>query len=146
MLHIEESAVIDARTEDVYAVIRDYEVGHPAILPKPYFTGVTVLEGGVGAGTKVRVDMNVMGRKSAFTATITEPQPGRLLNESSPVEGISTDFIFEPLENGTKTRLTFRTDMRLPSGVAGFIQNLMLKPLMRRMYREELALIAAYLR
>ena len=39
-IHAEASMVIDARPEEIYAVVSDYRVGHPAILPRQYFTGV----------------------------------------------------------------------------------------------------------
>ena len=60
-IHAEASDVIDARPEEIYAVLSDYRVGHPAILPKPYFTELMVEQGGQGAGTVIRFGMNVMG-------------------------------------------------------------------------------------
>ncbi len=52
--------VINARPETIYAVISDYYVGHTAILPEPYFTDMTVEKGRTGAGTVIRLRMNVL--------------------------------------------------------------------------------------
>jgi hypothetical protein len=44
--HVEVSSVMAARPEELYVVIEDYQVGHPAILPRQYFTELVVEQGG----------------------------------------------------------------------------------------------------
>jgi hypothetical protein len=44
------SAHIAAAPAQVYAIIANYREGHPRILPKE-FSGLTVEQGGIGAGT-----------------------------------------------------------------------------------------------
>jgi hypothetical protein len=46
MIHIKASRVFDARPEELYRVVSDYRVGHPAILPKQYFTELVVEHSG----------------------------------------------------------------------------------------------------
>lgn len=140
---LEASKIIDARPEALYAVIADYHVGHPAILPRP-FTGITVLRGGYGAGTEVRADAQMMGMKMSYHMVITEPEPGRLLLEVDETNGITTQFIFEPLDGGKRTKVTFHTVMRLSPGFKGLMERLMNPPMMRKMYRQELENLAAY--
>lgn len=55
--HLSVARVIDAPPDRVYALIADYRSGHPRILPKAYFKELVVEQGGVGAGTVVRVLM-----------------------------------------------------------------------------------------
>ena len=43
------SAVITAGHQEVHAVLADYQTGLPAILPKRYFTDLTVIEGAKAA-------------------------------------------------------------------------------------------------
>jgi hypothetical protein len=81
-IHAEAFAVIAARPEKVYAILADYRVSHPAILPKPYFTEIAVEQGGPGAGTIARARMKVMGMEIAYRLIVSEPQPGRLMQES----------------------------------------------------------------
>ena len=76
-IQVQASEVINARPEDVYALLSDYQVGHPAILPKPYFTGLTVEKGGQGAGTIVITRLKVMGQEFVYRQAITEPEPLR---------------------------------------------------------------------
>lgn len=142
---VEESLFIPAPAEAVYAVLSDYRVGHPAILPKPYFVDLVVEEGGQGAGTKIRVEMNVMGAKRTMRMVVTEPEPGRVLAEEDAENGLYTTFTFEPIQNGQQTHLTIATDMKTRPGLAGFIERLMTTPMMHRIYRQELQQIVDYM-
>ena len=65
------SRVIDAPPAAVYAVFADYHHAHAAVLPKPYFTGMTVEKGGTGAGTEVAVHMSVLGTKVTYHFVVT---------------------------------------------------------------------------
>jgi hypothetical protein len=143
----EYSAVINATPADVYAVFRDYKGSHAAILPKPAFESLTVLEGGMGAGTVFRADMNILGAKSTITMTVTEPEPkpGHLIVEEDAKAGLKTSFIFDPVENGQKTRVTLRTESVSKGGVTSLIERFVIVPVLRRVYKKELENLSAYL-
>lgn len=145
-IHVAVTQTIDAPAEQVYAVLSDYHIGHPAILPKPYFKDLTVEQGGRGAGTVFRTNMEVMGVKRSYYMTVTEPQPGRILVEEDTNVGTRTTFTVEPIEDGRKTRLTIATDARLAPGFAGLMERLINPPVMRRIYKQEIAQIETYLR
>lgn len=145
-IHAETSRIIDAPPEAVYAVISDYHVGHPAILPKPYFQGLTVKIGGKGAGTEMTFDMNVFGSKRTFDQIVTEPEPGRVLVETERDGSVVTKFIVEPLEDGRKSRVTITTDIKAASGVQGFIERLVIPRFNPRLYQQELQLLADYVK
>lgn len=148
MNHIQISCtkLIMARPQQVYAVIRDYEVGHVAILPKPYFQEMIVEEGGQGAGTKTRIKMKVMGQELKFRHEVSEPEPGRILKETDRDTGLGTTFTLEPLAGGTQTRVTITTDTPVQTGLAGLIERLMTPLVLRRIYRQELQNLADYVR
>ncbi len=145
-LHVSVTGQVGASPAAVYALLRDYRDGHPTILPKPWFSGLTVLEGGLGAGTVVRTEMAVMGRSSVFTLTISEPEPGRVLAEEDAAAGTATTFTVEPLDGGARSRVTIASDMRMPGGIAGWLQKQMAGVLTRRIYRAELAQLDAVMR
>src|SRR5512143_2860704 len=109
-IHVEASKVIEARPEKVYAILADYRVSHPAILPKPYFTALVVEQGGQGAGTVARAQMKVMGTQMTYHLIVSEPQPGRLLKEVDAAAGVSTTFTVDPLDGGQRSRVTIATD------------------------------------
>jgi hypothetical protein len=144
--HVEASSVIDARPEDIYAVISDYRVGHPAVLPKPYFTDLIVEEGGQGAGTVARVYMSVFGRKFIYHLVVSEPEPGRVIAEADTEVGLYTTFTLDPLNGGRQTRMTIATDFPARPGVSGFVERLMQPPFTRRLYQQEMKNIADYVR
>ena len=136
-----ESAVIDAPAGQLYEIIADYHEGHPAILPARYFSDLTVIEGGQGKGTVIRVQLNVLGTKTLFNLQVTRAEPGRLLVEEDGAAGVVTTFELEPLEDG-RTRVTISTEARTSPGMRGIIEKLMNPPVTRRIYREELQQLA----
>lgn len=143
-IHVEVSEVVNASPEVIYGILSDYRVGHPAILPKPYFTRLDVEQGGQGEGTVIRVDMSVFGQKRSYHMNVTEPEPGHILMETDHDAGVVTTFKVEPVRSGQQTRLTIVTDSRASAGVAGFMERLMNPPIARRIYRKEIQNIADY--
>ncbi len=137
----QESAVIDAPAERLYEIIADYHRGHPAILPSRYFAELTVVEGGQGLGTVIRVRMNVFGSKTLLNMKVTRAEPGRLLVEEDEASGTVTTFSLEPLADG-RTRVTIATESRTSPGPRGWLEKLMNPPISRRIYREELQQLA----
>jgi hypothetical protein len=143
-IHAEASHVIDASPAAVYAILSDYRVGHPAILPKQYFKELTVKEGGQGAGTVIDIRMEVMGKELRFHQTVSEPEPGRVLMESETDGSIVTTFTLDPINNGNQTRVTIATNAKPSPGITGVIERILNPIVQRRMYTEELHILADY--
>lgn len=138
--NISASTLINAPSQQVYGIIADYREGHPHIVPPKYFRNLVVEEGGTGAGTKIRFEMVLFGKVQQTGSRITEPEPGRVLVEST-LDGLAvTQFIVDPLEGGEASKVTIFTEMKS----MGFVANLLIKFLFKRIYREELALLAEY--
>ena len=143
-IYIVEEKEIDAPAEMIYGILSDYRVGHPAILPKQYFTALKVEEGGTGDGTIVLIEMNVRGTKRVFRAAITEPEPGRKLVESD-LDGQSvTSFTVESIGQGKRSRVIIATQAKLSPGIKGLIESLVSPIVLRRIYRQELHILADY--
>lgn len=142
----EASAVIDAPPEKIYNVIRDYNVGHQAILPKPYFTEMKVIKGGVGAGTETHLTMNVYGRTMTFHQIVSEPEPGRKLVETDVNTGQFSSFTLEPLDGGARTRVTIYAEQPASPGLAGVLERLMTPGIQRRIFEKELQNLAEYMK
>lgn len=139
---VEASAIIPASAAEVYALLRDYRPdAHPSILPPNYFTGLRIVHGGVGAGTIIDVDMKNGGRTTTMRLTVTEPEPGHLLAEEDKTMGILTHFVFEDKGDGTSP-LTFKTWFRRKPGFRGWVEKLLIPGMTRKIYREELQLVA----
>ena len=142
----EYSTIIDAKPADIYAVFSDYDDAHHKVLPKPYFTKMTVLEGGQGSGTKIRVDMEVMGVQRTLNMVVTEPEVGRVLVETDEDEGVVTSFTIDPVNGGHQSKVTIATEFRQPPGFMGLMERLTTPAISRRIYKKELELLAEYLR
>jgi Polyketide cyclase / dehydrase and lipid transport len=144
-INVAVSTTIDAPPDRVYAVLADYRNHHPHILPKPYFVDIQVLQGGVGAGTEFVARMNINGAKRAYRMTVSEPQPGRVLAETDPLQGTHTLFTVEPLADGTQSKVTIATKSKVSSYIGGWFEKLTTLAVMRRIYAEELAQLNRYM-
>jgi hypothetical protein len=140
-----EAATFAATPEQIYAVISDYRHHHPQILPSPYFDKLEVEEGGQGAGTVFRAEMNVFGVKQAFRMRVTEPEPGRKLVESDLGTDLVTTFSIKPTGDARQTELEIATNWTPKPGLAGWIERATAPTIMRMIYRKELRKLAAYL-
>jgi hypothetical protein len=145
MIFTEASLVIDARPEELYAVVADYRVGHPAILPKQYFSDLIVEQGGQGAGTVIRGSVTVLGQEHPFHQLVSEPQPGHVLIETDLVTGQVTRFTFEPLNGSGLTRVTIASEFPASRGFVGLLERLTRPIVARDIYREELRQLASYM-
>ncbi len=141
---LKASIHVNAPSDKVYSVIADYQNGHPHILPKRHFSDLQVEKGGVGAGTLIRCTMIVMRKSNTFRASISEPEPGRVLVETVLDSDIVTSFIVDPNADGTSCDVTISTALQSRDGIAGAIERSMTKRLLLRIYREELRLIAEF--
>lgn len=139
---ISASAVIPARRERVYSLIVNYRDGHPRILPKQ-FSNLVVEQGGVGAGTVICFQMNVMGRKQTFRAAITEPEPGRVLVETylDPNNAVTT-FTMDPGTAPADCKVTISTELPVRSGILGSVERTLTTLLLRPIYVKQLENLA----
>lgn len=141
-MQVVESAIISAPPDIVYGIIADYRSGHPSILPGKYFTGLELVEGGSGAGTVIDVRMSVMGVKAHYTMLVSEPEPGRVLQEEDGKAGVLTTFTVDAEQEGRQSRVTIETTMPLSGGLKGWIEKKINPSIMQKIYREELELLS----
>lgn len=140
---IRASAIILAPPERVYGIIADYRDGHPRIVPPKYFTWMRVDSGGIGEGTTISFGMRVLGVTRTLRATISEPQPGRLLVETYPEDGFATSFIVDP-EGSAASRVTIVTGLNRRPGLAGAVELFLSKKALPGIYRKELQRLAEH--
>ena len=135
---------IGAPAARVYEIIADYRNGHPRIIPPEYFQNLVVEKGGVGAGTVIRFESRVFGTTRAARATVTEPEPGRVLTETIEQPPIATSFIVQPGSTGRDSEVTISSQLDSRSGLLGLIERKLTTAYLRRVYARELALLDAY--
>lgn len=135
--------IIPASSEAVYNVIADYHVGHQAILPRPAFREMKVLEGGYGAGTCIHLHTQMWGISNYYDQIVEEPEPGRVLIERDVNTGQYTTFTFEPLSD-TQTRVTIESVMPLSKGIRGVLERMSMPAVARNLFKEELQNLAKY--
>lgn len=127
--------VLDAPAPVVYHLIADYREHHrPEGFLPPAFTSLLVERGGVGAGTHIRFTLRLAGRTQTSTASITEPEPGRVLVETGPA--VQTTFTVDPA-GAQRSRVRFDTVIA-SGGLAGLMTRLFAPRLLRPLYADEL--------
>jgi len=111
---ISAERLIEAPPDVIYHCIADYREHHrpDGFLP-PAFTDMEIASGGVGAGTKLSWVVETGGRRRTVEATISEPEPGRVMIEDSPE--IKTTFTVERQGLGALVRFDTIIDARSPS-------------------------------
>jgi len=134
------SALIESTPQIVYSIIADYNLNHPMILPKPPFVSLKVEKGGIGAGTEMIVKMEMFGKLQSFRAVVTEPEPGRILVETTDT-GYITTFTVEPRDEGKNSYVTFTTELAENSGLMKKIEFWMTSKLLRPVYKKELEIL-----
>jgi hypothetical protein len=136
------SAIIPSRRERVYSIIANYNDGHPRIVPKQ-FSNIVVEQGGVGAGTVIRYQMRLFGKKQTFRAAVTEPEPGRVLVETDlDTNGAVTTFTVDPGTAPADSRVTISTTLAIRAGFLGKIEKTLSTLWLRPLYVQELANLA----
>jgi hypothetical protein len=135
---------IPAPPTEVYAIIADYTEGHPHILPSAYFRNIEVEEGGVGAGTRIRFDMTLLGTTRTMRAEIEEPNPGRVMVERDVEGKVVTTFTVNRARDGRESDVTITTVVKTRGGILGVVERMASKAFLERVYREELSRLAAY--
>jgi hypothetical protein len=139
---VSKSAEIGAPADRLYGIIADYRNGHPRILP-PAFTELTVEAGGVGAGTRIRVGMRMLGRVMTFPAEVSEPYPGRVLVERNLGARPSvTTFTVDRLD-ATRSRVTISTELPGRGGIAGRLERFFTRRFLEPIYAAELVKLGA---
>jgi Polyketide cyclase / dehydrase and lipid transport len=144
-IRIHAESMLDVSAQVVYDIIADYRIGHPEIAPKPYFQGIEVESGGVGAGTLITVTMRVLGTTSTMRQRVSEPVPGRVLVESNVDGTLDTTFTVTPADGGDERRATvsITTLMQAHSGVRGSVERWITPRILRPIYQKELQLLEA---
>lgn len=126
---------IDAPADDVYAILADYREQHPRILPDA-FSDYRVESGGTGAGTIVSFRLTAGGRSRSYRMEVSEPEPGRVLQESDQTSHLVTTFRVIP--EITNCLVQIETVWPGSGGVGGFFERTFAPRVLKRIYINEL--------
>ena len=141
MIRVAANRRIDAPVDRVYRYIADYRTHHPAFLP-PAFSNFAVEEGGVGAGTVIHFTLRAGGKTQTFRQRVSEPDPGRVLTETTIGTQNATSFRVNP--EGTGSRVEIVTEYEGAEGLRGIAERLLAPLVLRRIYADELRRLDRY--
>jgi Polyketide cyclase / dehydrase and lipid transport len=139
---VSASAIIPARRDRVYSLLANYRDGHARILPRQ-FSDLVVEQGGIGAGTVIRFQMTVLGKRQNFQAAVTEPEPGRVLVEAyTDPQGTITTFTVDAGNAPADSKVTISTVLPVRSGILGSLEKMLATLMLRPIFRKELENLA----
>jgi uncharacterized protein YndB with AHSA1/START domain len=142
-INVSAERTIAAPAETVYGYLADMREHHPKFLP-PAFSDFTVESGGVGAGTVTRFKTTAGGRTREYRMELSEPEPGRVLQESDTTSSLITTFTVTP--EGGSSRVRIETTWDGAGGIGGFFERTFAPRVMRGIYDDELERLDAYAR
>jgi hypothetical protein len=87
--------------------------------------------------------MRALGTWQTLRATISEPEPGRVLVESYPETGVVTSFTVTSDEPGERTTVTIATGIPIRPGLRRLLERWFIARLLERIYPEELRRLAS---
>lgn len=141
-ISVEREGAVGAPADLTYGLIAD-DAHHQHFLPDG-FSDFEVLEGGVGAGTLHRFNVQAGGRTREYVMRVDEPEPGRVITETDQNSTLVTTFTVTPA--GDTCRVRIQTQWTGAGGIGGFFERTFAPRVMRKMYADELARLDAYAR
>ncbi|WP_020668628.1 SRPBCC family protein [Amycolatopsis nigrescens] len=131
--------IIDAPVEKVRELVADYAEARPKILTEQ-FRDFRLDEGGTGEGTKAGWKLQATSKRVRdVAATVTEPQPGTLV-ETDANSSMVTTWTVRPSGEGSVVRVESSWDGA--GGIGGFFEKTFAPAGLRRIYEGVLANLA----
>ena len=120
-IQVKSERLVNARPENVYAILSDYKSKRPQLLT-PNFLNYTLEKGGQGQGTIVRYRLHAANRERDYRFNIDEPVKGKIITERDTNSSLVNTWTISPLSDGTRTRVSIISEWEGGSGVKGFFE------------------------
>lgn len=134
---------LDQPANKVYSYIVDYQTHHAAWLP-PAYSQYLVTAGGVGTGTEFSYHLNTGRRERDYHMEVTEPIPGRTVQEADTTSSLTNTWTIESRGNGSLVRI--ETRWQGAGGVGGFFERTFAPRALQALHTDTLARLAEYAR
>lgn len=127
----------DVSAEALFGALADYKTVRPTILA-PEFTDFQVLDGGVGAGTRIKYNLHATKKRvRQVEATVTEPVAGQQLLEADQNSSLTVLWAVAEI-SGSRSQLTVRLNWQGATGIGGFFERQFAPAGIKRIYQTEL--------
>jgi hypothetical protein len=110
---VEVERTVDAPMERGWALLRDYRVARPRLLPE-HFSDYAVQERGEGAGTVIAYRLRVGRHQEGYVLAVQEPVPGRMLRERARTSALVSSWTLTPGGEGERTVMRLAVALRDP--------------------------------
>ncbi|MFN2389277.1 MAG: SRPBCC family protein [Actinomycetota bacterium] len=141
---IELDAVLPGPPEVVWALLTDWEHQDDWMLEASDFVVTSTAREGVGVEAEATITIGGISTRDAIRVVGWEP-PHRLAIEHLGWVGGTGELFLTPVEHGS-TYIYWREELIPPLGPPGFVGITLYKPLMRRIFRRDLRVLASLVR
>ncbi|ASR33929.1 polyketide cyclase [Prauserella marina] len=130
---------IDAPADRVRGLVADYSEARPKILTEQY-RDYEVTEGGKGAGTVAKWKLQATSKRVRdVAATVTEPEPGTLVETDANSSMVTTWTVREAGDGGKRSLVRVETSWDGAGGIGGFFEKTFAPGGLKRIYDGVLA-------
>lgn len=143
-IYVKSERVVNAKPEEVYATLADYQEKRPLILT-PNFLDYKVEQGGRGNGTVVSYRFQAARRERPYHMLIHEVVKGSVITEQDTNSSLITTWTVSPQENGQRSRVRVTSEWEGGSGIGGFFERLFAPSGLNGIYTKMLAMLNATL-
>jgi uncharacterized protein YndB with AHSA1/START domain len=134
---VEVEQTYNAPPEAVFGALADYAGVRESILA-PEFTDFRVVEGAVGAGTRITYNLHATKKRvRQVDAAVSEPVAGQQLLERDNNSTLTVLWEVAPVSTG-RSQVTVRVNWQGAGGIGGFFERRFAPAGIQRIYRTEL--------
>lgn len=138
--------IIDAAPSNVWAILTDFTVARPQMLPGNYEEYHAEVNDSSGVVTLV-YRLRAGGRERAYHMRVEETTPGRVLTERDQASTYTTRWLIERVGPGEHTRVSLTSEWESRAkGVAGFFERCFAPLGIQRIHQETLVRLGRLMR
>ena len=140
-IFVRSERIIEARPDEVFKTLADYQMRRPRILP-PSYLDYSIEQGGQGSGTVFRYRLQAAGRERPYEMHVEETVRGQVLTERDRGSSLVTRWSVLPVAGGQKSKVSVESDWEGSGGIGGFFERLFAPLGLSQIYRDILVALA----
>jgi len=142
---VKAKRIIDVSPGLAFSFLVDFNTQHPKILPRN-FSNYRVEVGGIGTGTVIAYCFRAGKRVRDYRMSIEADEARHRIVERDQGSSLTTTWDLVPLDDGARTSVEIATTWDGAAGIGGFFERTFAPLVLRRVYRDELSLLASALK
>lgn len=132
--HSEISQILDARPDQIDAILTEYRMGNRAIAPQPLCMDLQIVEHIPETGAVIHAKVSLTHFEHTFEEIVNEDVPLRLIMEYDAEWETMVMIMIEPIIHSEKTRITISTTYVPQANFTYFVEDLLIPGNLHHIY------------